>query len=48
MTEDQPKTPTAVEPYVRFTPEQVARHKKEHDARRKALREQNARSKSLK
>jgi hypothetical protein len=46
MSED-PKMP-AVEPYVRFTPEQVVRNKKEHDERRKAIRAQNARSKTLK
>ena len=48
MSDDQsPKTPAA-EPFVRFTPEQVAQHKKDHDARRKAIRDQNMRSKSLK
>ena len=38
----------AVEPCVRFTPEQALRNKATRDARRKAIREQNARSKSLK
>ena len=43
-----PVSAPAVEPYVRFTPEQVARNKKAHDERRKAIRAQNSRSKSLK
>ena len=38
----------AVEPCVRFTPEQAARNKSTRDERRKAIRGQNARSKSLK
>ncbi len=49
MTETKPaKGVVAVEPCVRFTPEQLARHKKEHDERRKAIRSQNARSKTIK
>jgi hypothetical protein len=42
------KSPSAVEPCIRFTPTQCAARKKDRDARRKALRDQNARSKSLK
>lgn len=39
---------TAVLPCVRFTPAEAARNKATRDARRKSIREQNARSKSLK
>jgi hypothetical protein len=49
MTGTKPaKSVAAVEPCVRFTPEQLVRNKKEHDERRRAIRNQNARSKSLK
>ena len=49
MAETNPaKVAPVVEPCVRFTPEQLARNKKDHDERRKAIRAQNARSKSLK
>jgi hypothetical protein len=41
-----PKDPAP--PYVRYTTEQLARNKKDHDARRKAIRQQNARSKMVK
>lgn len=43
-----PKDTTPADPYVRFTPGQIARNKQDHDARRKAIRAQNARSKTLK
>ena len=42
------KSPVAIEPMVRYTPEETARNKKARDERRKAIRHQNARSKSLK
>ncbi|MBI3530415.1 MAG: hypothetical protein HY067_20920 [Betaproteobacteria bacterium] len=38
------KTP-AVEPLVRYTPAEMARNKKARDIRRKAIRDQNVRSK---
>jgi hypothetical protein len=37
----------AIEPCVRFTPAETARNKKARDDRRKAIREQNARSKTM-
>jgi len=43
-----PNTTAAAQPFERYTPVQVAQHKKDHDARRKAIRDQNTRSKSLK
>jgi len=39
------KSVPAVEPCIRFTPEQLVRNKKAHDDRRKAIRAQNAQSK---
>jgi hypothetical protein len=44
-----PKKPevAAVEPCVRFTPAEAARNKKARDDRRKAIREQNLRSKTM-
>ncbi len=42
------KSAAMVEPCVRFTPEELARNKKGRDVRRKAIRDQNTRSKSLK
>ncbi|HKQ24288.1 MAG TPA: hypothetical protein VJT81_07610 [Burkholderiales bacterium] len=49
MTEVKPaKSVIEIQPLVRYTPEEVARNKKARDDRRKAIRNQNARSKSLK
>ena len=49
MTVTKPaKIVAVVEPCVRFTPEQLVHNKKEHDARRQAIRTQNARSKTIK
>jgi hypothetical protein len=45
MNEAKPVKSSAVEPLVRYTPAEVARNKKARDARRKAIREQNVRSK---
>lgn len=46
MTDVKPgKSPVAIVPMVRYTPVEVARNKKARDGRRKAIREQNARSK---
>ena len=42
------KSVTEIQPLVRYTPEETARNKKARDERRKAIRHQNARSKSLK
>jgi hypothetical protein len=39
------KTTAAIEPLVRYTPAETARNKKARDIRRKAIREQNVRSK---
>ena len=36
-----------IQPLARFTPEETARNKKARDERRKSIRHQNARSKSL-
>ena len=41
------KSVPVVEPCVRFTPEQLERNKRTHDDRRKAIRAQNARSKTV-
>ncbi len=41
-------TAPAVEPCVRYNPEQTLRNKATRDDRRKSIRAQNARSKSLK
>ena len=43
-----PRSVAVVEPCIRFTPEQLVRNKKNHDERRKAIRNQNARSKTIK
>jgi hypothetical protein len=48
MNEVNPVKSPIVEPLVRYTPEETARNKKARDERRKAIRHQNARSKSLK
>ena len=49
MAETKPaKSVAVVEPCIRFTPEQLVRNKKNHDERRKAIRNQNARSKTIK
>lgn len=37
-----------IQPLIRYTPEETARNKKARDERRKSIRHQNARSKSLK
>jgi hypothetical protein len=42
------KSATEIQPLVRYTPEETARNKKARDERRKSIRHQNARSKSLK
>jgi hypothetical protein len=42
------KSAAEIQPLVRYTPEETARNKKARDERRKAIRHQNARSKSLK
>ncbi len=42
------KSATEIQPLVRYTPEEAARNKKARDERRKSIRHQNARSKSLK
>jgi hypothetical protein len=48
MTETyQSKVPPLVEPCVRFTPAEAARNKKARDDRRRAIRLQNARTKTL-
>jgi hypothetical protein len=44
---NETKNPPVVEPCVRFTPVEAARNKKARDERRKAIRLQNARTKSL-
>jgi hypothetical protein len=41
------KAATVVEPCLRFTPAEAARNKKNRDERRKAIRDQNARSKTM-
>ena len=49
MTDAKPaKSATEIQPLVRYTPEETARNKKARDERRKSIRLQNARSKSLK
>ena len=49
MTEVKPaKSAAEIQPLIRYTPEETVRNKKARDARRKAIRHQNARSKSLK
>lgn len=45
MNEVKPVKSPLVEPLVRYTPAEMARNKKARDARRKAIREQNVRSK---
>jgi len=42
------KSAAEIQPLVRYTPEETARNKKARDERRKSIRHQNARSKSLK
>ena len=42
------RSATESQPLVRYTPEETARNKKARDERRKSIRHQNARSKSLK
>ena len=42
------KSAVEIQPLVRYTPEETARNKKARDERRKSIRNQNARSKSLK
>jgi hypothetical protein len=42
------KSAAEIRPLVRYTPEETSRNKKARDERRKAIRQQNARSKSLK
>jgi hypothetical protein len=46
--EKTPKTDAAAVPFVRLTPAETARSKKNRDARRIAIRSQNLRSKALK
>jgi len=49
MTDMKPaKSAVEMQPLVRYTPEEATRNKKARDERRKAIRHQNARSKSLK
>ena len=49
MTDMKPaKSAAENQPLVRYTPEETARNKKARDERRKSIRSQNARSKSLK
>ena len=48
MIDKTAKNPATVEPCIRFTPVQAAARKKDRDARRKSLRDANARSKLLK
>ena len=49
MTETKSvKSAAEIQPLVRYTPEESARNKKARDERRKSIRNQNARSKSLK
>jgi hypothetical protein len=46
MKEVKPvKAAVAVEPLMRYTPAEMVRNKKARDVRRKAIREQNVRSK---
>jgi hypothetical protein len=45
MTETKPAKSPAIEPLVRYTPAETARNKKARDIRRKAIRDQNVRSK---
>lgn len=45
MTETKPAKSPAVEPLIRYTPAETTRNKKARDVRRKAIREQNVRSK---
>lgn len=45
MTETKPANRPAIEPLVRYSPAETARNKKARDIRRKAIRDQNARSK---
>ena len=49
MTDVKPaKSAVQIQPLVRYTPQETARNKKARDERRKSIRNQNARSKSLK
>lgn len=43
-----PKPVATLAPFVRYTPEQALRQKKNRDDRRKAIRGQNANSKVMK
>jgi len=45
MIEVKPVKSAAVEPLMRYTPAEMLRNKKARDVRRKAIREQNVRSK---
>jgi hypothetical protein len=45
MTETKLAKTPVVEPLVRYTPAETARNKKARDIRRKAIRDQNVRSK---
>lgn len=45
MNEVKPAKIPAVEPLMRYTPAEMLRNKKARDVRRKAIREQNVRSK---
>lgn len=45
MNEVKPGKNPIVEPLVRYTPAETARNKKARDIRRKAIRDQNVRSK---
>jgi hypothetical protein len=42
------KSASEIQPLIRYTPEESARNKRARDERRKSIRHQNARSKSLK
>jgi hypothetical protein len=44
---DSKPAAVAVEPCIRFTPTEVARNKKSRDDRRRLIRAQNARSKTM-
>ena len=45
MNEVKPVKSSVVEPLVRYTPAEMLRNKKARDLRRKAIRDQNVRSK---
>jgi hypothetical protein len=45
MIEVKPVKSAVVEPLMRYTPAEMLRNKKARDVRRKAIREQNVRSK---